>query len=79
MWGSEDNLAKGEEGNFEKGKQMVWGRRYRRINKTRVLFKRNQETFFLFSGETLADLKFDFRIVVEIQVGNIQRNEERHQ
>jgi hypothetical protein len=58
---------------------MVLGRGYRRINKTRIFFKENQKALFLFSGKTLSDLKLDFRIVVEIQVGNIQRNEERHQ
>jgi len=58
---------------------MVLGGRYRRINKTRVFFKKNQKALFLFSGEMLSDLKLDFRIVVEIQVGNIQRNDERHQ
>jgi len=75
----EDNPARGEEGNFKKRKQMVLYGRYRCINDPRVFLEQNQKTFFIFRGETLSDLKLDFRIVVIIQVSYIQGNEEGQQ
>jgi hypothetical protein len=74
-----DNPARVEEGNFKKRKQMVLYGPCRRINDARVFLEQNQKTFFIFSGEILSDLKLDFRIVVIIQVGYIQGNEEGQQ
>jgi len=76
IWGRGDNAARGQKGNRKKRKQRVLYRGYWHINIARIFLKQNQKAFFLFSGETLTALKFDFRIVVKIQVGYIQRNGE---
>ena len=76
IWVGKDNPARVEEGNFKKRKQMVLYGHSRGINDPRVFLEQSQKTFFIFIGEILSDLKLGFRIVVIIQVGYIQGNEE---
>jgi hypothetical protein len=73
---SGDNPARGQEGNFEKRRQVVLYRRCRRINDARIFLEQNQKAFFFLSGVIFSDLKLDFRVIAIIQVGHIQGNEE---
>jgi hypothetical protein len=50
--------------------------RSRGIKDWGVFLQQSQKAFFIFIGEILSDLKLGFRIVVIIQVGYIQGNEE---
>jgi hypothetical protein len=73
---SGDNPARGQEGNFEKRRQVVLYGRCRRINDARIFLEQNQKAFFFLSGEIFSDLKLDSRVIAIIQVGHIQGNEE---
>jgi hypothetical protein len=72
-----DSLTGGEKRNLKKRRQMIECGQRRRIMDPRIFLEQDQKTFFIFRGEILSDLKLDLRIVVIVEVGHIQRNEER--
>ena len=76
MRGCGENPTGRQKENLQRRKQLILYRGLRNVNNPRVLLKQKEKAFFLLSREILAHLELDFRIVFEIQVGHIHRNEE---